>query len=102
MTSGCFVVLFLYHYIDLVEGDSMDGKTGSSVTTRKARKERRSLMAAVRQENFLKANRIADRNHYVREVDPEPIDDVSDVMLCMRLEDNIHSGRMIGATHNLC
>lgn len=80
----------------------MDGKAGSSSATRKARKEYRALKAAVRKENFLKANTIADRNHFVREVDPEPLDDSSDVAFCATLELNIHSGRRIGATHNFC
>jgi len=77
----------------------MDGKTGP--TRRRAEEDKGSLEEAISAANYMAANAIADRNHYVREVDPlyDPSEDQQS--FCASLADRIHFGDLIGAHHCL-
>ena len=76
----------------------MDGVADSRMS-RKARRKELSLEGAEKIGNFLLANAKADKNQFVREVNPEPYDDTSDVSVYTALECRIHLGMRIGATH---
>ena len=76
----------------------MDGVADSRMS-RKARRKELSLEGAEKIGNFLLANAKADKNQFVREVNPEPYDDASDVRVYTTLESKIHLGMRIGATH---
>ena len=67
------------------------------------KKGEKTLDGLIRRGNFLMANALANSCRYKKEriVDLDP-NDISEAVDFAALENDIHLGRMIGATHNPC